>query len=148
MSPTLIIYVAGLITSMILVVILIFTIYRFSQTTVTAVIENINCSANDCKLNIVYYYNSIKVNSVLTSKFKEWRVNQTIPVYINPKDLSNPRYAPAYTSIILYVTAAILLLFMILSIYKLFIIYQDRQSSSEYVPVRMPVREYVKPEEA
>lgn len=132
MSLTSIIYISGLITSFVLVVILILTLYRLSKTTVTAVIESINCSTNDCKLNIVYYYNSIKVNAVITSKFKEWQVNQTLPIYINPKDLTNPRYTPMFVNIILYAIVGVLLMFMALSTYRLFNIYQN----NTYVIIR------------
>lgn len=132
-SSSYLIYTTGLLISITLFAIFAFTIYRFSKTTVNAIIETINCpSPEDCSLNIVYYYNSVKVNAVLRSKYNGWHVNQTIPIYINPPDLTSPRYAPVTVSIVLYLILTVLFVFTILFAFK---IYKTYKNKSPYVPV-------------
>lgn len=127
------IYTTGLLISITLFAIFAFTIYRFSKTTVNAMIETINCrSPQECSLNIVYYYNSVKVNAVLYSKYNAWYVNQIIPIYINPQDLTAPRYSPIMVSVALYLITSLLLVFTLLFVFK---IYKTYKNKSPYVPV-------------
>lgn len=135
-QPSYLIYTTGLMISITLFAIFAFTIYRFSKTTVNAIIETINCSSpNECALNIVYYYSnnsdSVKVKAVIHSKYNAWYVNQTIPVYINPQDVSSPRYAPISISIVLYLILTVLFTFILLFAYKIYKTYKNQI----YVPV-------------
>lgn len=140
------IYIIGLILSIVLFMIFSLTIYRFSTTTVNAMIEKVNCNVNECQLNIVYYYYTVKVNALLTSKIKDWRVGQIIPIYINPKNLNSPKYAPSIISIILYSMLIILFLFTSFCFFKLYKIFKINSTYKSINPSLIQLNQQPQPQ--
>lgn len=141
--PSYLLYMSGFTISIILFAMFAMTTYGFSKTRVDALVKNITyLDDNTSALNIVYYYNSVKVNAVIYSNYTGWYINQTIPVYMNPRDLSSPRYAPAIVNIVFYLILCILFACILLFLSK--IVNAHEKGTIVYVPVHLkkPSREY------
>lgn len=100
----------------------IFILYRLSKTTVNANINTVTCdSSNKCKLDISYYVNNTKLDKSLTiDTGTQWFKGQFVHIYINPRDLNNPKYIPQIIYIIIYITMILASLMLMLIIYKLY----------------------------
>lgn len=114
------VYIITAIIFLIILTIFILTLYRLSKTTVNAIINNVTCDSSKCKLDISYSINNINLDKSLTINETGWVKGQFIHVYINPRDLNNPKYIPQHIYIIIYVTMILALLILILIIYKIY----------------------------
>lgn len=121
------VYIITTIIFLTILTIFIFILYRLSKTTVNANINLVTCdSSNKCKLDISYSINNTKIDKSLTTDIGTgWFKGQLIHVYINPRDLNNPKYIPQIIYIIIYIAIILALLMLMLIIYK---IYKKTQS--------------------
>lgn len=95
------------------------TLYRLKKTTVNAIITDVSCDSNKCDITMSYSINNIVVVKKITSK-KNWKKNDTIRIFINPKDLNAPKYVSSAIDIFLYFLIGISILGIIVSIYFIF----------------------------
>lgn len=106
---TVLIYI-GIITSIVCLVLFLACLYRLRNTTTIAIINSVNNTSTIGKivLNISYNINSNKVSSNITTSNKYiWSVNQNINIYINPTDLSQPKYISDTVYLVFYILSFI-----------------------------------------
>lgn len=71
-----------------------------------------------CILTVTYTLNdSIITSKVITPYSIQWINNQSVPIYINPLDLSSPKYVPHDVFTILYICTCVGLISLIIFIY-------------------------------
>lgn len=115
------IYAIGIILSLLISLIGGFTLYRLTTTIINANIDSTDYTTTPgkCILTIVYIVNGSKLTSKLTTPSNiQWTVGSSIPIYINPLDLSQPKYAPSLIYTILYIVTTIGFIGLLLSVYE------------------------------
>lgn len=94
------------ITSFIFLIICIlfsFTLYRLIKTTVNALVINVNCESSQCEITISYSINNVSVTKTFKTNNRNFKKDDTIPIFINPSNLNFPKYIPQIIYIILYI---------------------------------------------
>jgi len=97
-----------------------FSLYRLTITILLATIQTVDVTSIPGKsvLTVTYTISGTGMTSKITVPSRiPWAKNQTIPVYINPLDLSQPKYAPQDTYTILYICTCVGLIGLVLSVY-------------------------------
>ncbi len=97
-----------------------FSLYRLNLTIVSANITAVDYTStpNKCVLTVTYSISGTNITSkVTTPSTIQWTPNTTIPIYINPLDLSSPKYAPQPIFTILYICTCVGLIGLVLGVY-------------------------------
>lgn len=97
-----------------------FSLYRLNLTILLATITTVDYTINPgkCTLTVSYSVSGTNITSKITTPGSiQWTINNTIPIYINPLDLSSPKYAPQQIFTILYICTCVGLIGLVLSIY-------------------------------
>lgn len=122
------------ITSFIFLIICIifgFTLYRLYKTTVNALVTNVNCDSQQCELTLSYSINNIMVTKTMKTTNRNFKKDDIIRIYINPKDLNSPKFVSTLIYIILYIVVGASFLGFLIS---LFFIFYTPSSSMIVVP--------------
>lgn len=97
-----------------------FALYRLNLTILLATISNVDYTSkpDKCTLTISYSISGTNITSKITTPSTiQWAAKQTIPIYINPLDLSSPKYAPKEIFTILYICTCVGLIGLVLGVY-------------------------------
>ena len=97
-----------------------FALYRLNKTIISSVIQSIDYTTTPgkCILTTTYSISDANITSKITAPgSKGWAVNQNVPIYINPLDLSQPKYAPQDVYTILNVCTCVSIIGLIFSVY-------------------------------
>lgn len=97
-----------------------FSLYRLNLTILSATITATDYTSKPgkCVLTVSYIVSGTNITSKITTPSSiQWTVNKPIPIYINPLDLSSPRYAPQEIFTILYICTCVGLIGLVLSVY-------------------------------
>lgn len=111
------------ITSFIFLIICIifgFTLYRLYKTTVNALITNVNCDSQQCELTLSYSINNIMVTKTMKTTNRNFKKDDTIRIYINPKDLNSPKFVSTFIYIILYIVVGASIFGFLISLFFIF----------------------------
>ena len=97
-----------------------FSLYRLNLTILSATIASTDFTSTPgkCILTVTYSISGTNMTSKVTTPGSiQWVPKQTVPVYINPLDLSSPKYAPQEIFTILYICTCVGLIGLVLSVY-------------------------------
>lgn len=111
------------ITSFIFLIICIlfsFTLYRLIKTTVNALVTNVNCESSQCEITITYSINNVSVTKTFKTNNRNFKKDETIPIFINPLNLNFPKYIPQIIYIILYILIGASVFGLLFSLYFIF----------------------------
>lgn len=111
------------ITSFIFLIICIifgFTLYRLYKTTVNALVTNVNCESQQCELTLSYSINNIMVTKTMKTTNRNFKKDDTIRIYINPKDLNSPKFVSTFIYIILYIVVGASIFGFLISLFFIF----------------------------
>ena len=107
-----------------------FSLYRLTITILLATIQAVDLTSipGKCILTVTYTISGTGMTSKVTvPSHISWAKNQTVPIYINPLDLSQPKYAPQQIYTILYICTCVGLIGLVLSVY--FTVKTDKDTS-------------------
>lgn len=113
-------YIISTILFLILALVSGFSLYRLTITILLATIQVVDLTSipGKCVLTVTYTVSGTRMTSKVTVPgHTSWAKNQTVPIYINPLDLSQPKYAPHQTYTILYICTCVGLIGLVLSVY-------------------------------
>lgn len=111
------------ITSFIFLIICIifgFTLYRLYKTTVNALVTNVNCESQQCELTLSYSINNIIVTKTIKTNNRNFKKDDTIRIYINPKDLNSPKFVSTFIYITLYIVVGASIFGFLISLFFIF----------------------------
>lgn len=97
-----------------------FALYRLNKTIISSIIQSTDYTTNPgkCILTTTYSISGANITSKITTPGSiQWAVNQNVPIYINPLDLSQPKYAPQEVFTILYACTCLGIVGLIFSVY-------------------------------
>jgi hypothetical protein len=97
-----------------------FALYRLNKTIISSIIQSTDYTTKPgkCILTTTYSISGSNITSKVTTPGSiQWTVNQNVPIYINPLDLSQPKYAPQDVFTILYICTCASLIGLIFSVY-------------------------------
>lgn len=116
------VYIISFIFFLLIIILLICVLFRLRNTIVDAIINDVTCSSSTsktCKLQVTYLVNNTSVtNSLTVENTGSWQKGGTIRIYINPKDLKQPKYISSVIYMICYLLITFFSLLLILIIVK------------------------------